>query len=184
MPLLLILILTVVNKFILLCFQFISLFCTVTLAAVPQNDRMTTLIQQVNAAQHSAIQNKEERVLIGRASWKISCRIQANDNLHFCMMRKNHITVMRLNDDYNISVGHSHAKNTLSFLKVDHHLAVSAREGLFRDANDLVIQFKQGNLLRIGYQLKGADTVQYSELSLIGFNDAFEDMQAQFKQNR
>ena len=95
-------------------------------------------------------------------------------------MRKNHITVMRMNDNYSLSVGIKHEKNSITLLKVDNNSIWQAREGLYRDAQTIIDQFKRGFEVKTEFNAFNTAKPVVNEVSLIGFSDAFNDMQQQY----
>ncbi|WP_171263572.1 hypothetical protein [Acinetobacter sp. ANC 5054] len=67
-------------------------------------------------------------------------------------MQKNQITVILLNDDYSINVGSDHVKNSISVLRVDQNHVLQTREGLYRDARNIIDQFRNGLIVKTRYE--------------------------------
>ena len=65
-----------------------------------KNDRLSYLIQRVDSQRTNDSVEKSENQLLGRASWNIQCWVKSSEGTKICTMRKNHITVMRMNDNY------------------------------------------------------------------------------------
>ncbi|GAA5185432.1 hypothetical protein GCM10023345_18710 [Acinetobacter kookii] len=145
-----------------------------------KNDRLGYLIQQVDYQHINDSLEKSENRLLGRASWDIQCWVKSSENTKICTMRKNHITVMRMNDSYSLSVGINHAKNSITLLKVDNNSVLQAREGLYRDAQAIIDQFKRGFEVKTEFNVSHNAKPVVNEVSLIGFSDAFNDMQQQY----
>ena len=170
------------NNFVLKYFGVLlfSYCCTATFAATMQKDSLHDLIEQFTSPQTTDVNIGIHRAMVGRASWHIQCEFQAQDKTKVCLMQKHHITVMRLNDDYSIYVSANHLKNSISALRVDQNNVVQAREGLYRDAGRIIEQFRTGLVVKTRFQSEN-HAAQYHELSLLGFADAFEDMQVQYQ---
>ena len=64
-------------------------------------------------------------------------------------------------------------------LYVDNNEILQAREGLFRNGDELIKQFKRGNYAFTRFQNNKKQLVE-NKISLNGFTDAFNDMEAQF----
>lgn len=171
------------NNFVLKYFGVLlfSYCCTATFAATMQKDSLNDLIEQFTSPQTSDVNIGINRAMVGRASWHIQCEFQAQDKSKVCFMQKHHITVMRLNDDYSINIGSNHLKNSISSLRVDQNNVVQAREGLYRDAGSIIEQFRTGSVVKTRFQSDINHATQYHEQSLLGFADAFEDMQVQYQ---
>ena len=153
---------------------------TVGAAAISlKSDPLGYLIQHVDYQREEPVEKLENR-LIGRASWHIQCWVKESEDTKICTMRKNHITVMRMNNHYSLSVGLKIAKNSTTLLKVDDNHALQAREGLYRDAQPIIDQFKRGIDVKTEFKPPYAVKVVTSETSLVGFTDAFNDMQQQY----
>lgn len=144
-----------------------------------KSDPLGYLIQHVDYQRDDTMEKLENR-LIGRASWNIQCWIKESEDTKICTMRKNNITVMRMNNHYSLSVGLKIAKNSSTVLKVDDNNALQAREGLYRDAQPIIDQFKRGIGVKTEFKPSYAIKVVASETSLVGFTDAFNDMQQQY----
>ena len=145
-----------------------------------KNDRLGYLIQRVDYQRINDSLEKSENQLLGRASWNIQCWVKSSENTKICTMRNNHITVMRMNDYYSLSVGTKHAKNSIALLKVDNNSVLQAREGLYRDAQAIIDQFKHGFEVKTEFNVPNTTKPVVNEVSLIGFSDAFNDMQQQY----
>ena len=171
------------NNFVLKYFGVLlfSYCCTATFAATMQKDSLHDLIEQFTSPQTADVNTGINRAMVGRASWHIQCEFQAQDKTKVCFMQKHHITVMRLNDDYSINIGSNHLKNSISSLRVDQNNVVQAREGLYRDAGSIIEQFRTGSVVKTRFQSDINHATQYHEQSLLGFADAFEDMQVQYQ---
>lgn len=87
---------------------------------------------------------------------------------------------MRMNDSYSLSVGINHARNSITLLKVDNNSVLQAREGLYRDAQAIIDQFKRGFEVKTEFNVSHNAKPVVNEVSLIGFSDAFNDMQQQY----
>lgn len=144
-----------------------------------KSDPLGYLIQHVDYQRDDTMEKLENR-LIGRASWNIQCWVKESEDTKICTMRKNNITVMRMNNHYSLSVGLKIAKNSSTVLKVDDNNALQAREGLYRDAQPIIDQFKRGIGVKTEFKPSYAIKVVASETSLVGFTDAFNDMQQQY----
>lgn len=145
-----------------------------------KNDRLSYLIQRVDYQRTNDSVEKSENQLLGRASWNIQCWVKSSEGTKICTMRKNHITVMRINDNYSLSVGIKHKKNSITLLKVDNNSIWQAREGLYRDAQTIIDQFKRGFEVKTEFNAFNTTKPVVNEVSLIGFSDAFNDMQQQY----
>ncbi|WP_162898207.1 hypothetical protein [Acinetobacter sp. WCHAc010034] len=145
-----------------------------------KNDRLGYLIQRVDYQRIDDSIEKSENQLLGRASWNIQCWVKAGEDTKICTMRKNHITVMRMNDHYSLSVGMKPAKNSITVLTVDDNSALQAREGLYRDAQPIIDQFKRGAQVKTEFKASNTAKTVMNEISLVGFTDAFNDMQQQY----
>jgi len=94
--------------------------------------------------------------------------------------RRRHITVMRMNDHYSLSVGMKPEKNSVTVLKVDDNSPLQAREGLYRDAQPIIDQFKRGSEVKTEFKATNTAKPVMNQISLVGFTDAFNDMQQQY----
>lgn len=159
----------------------LALSSTVGAAAVSvKNDRLGYLIQRVDYQRIDASIEKSENQLLGRASWNIQCWVKTGEDTKICTMRKNHITVMRMNDHYSLSVGMKPEKNSVTVLKVDDNSPLQAREGLYRDAQPIIDQFKRGSEVKTEFKATNTAKTVMNQISLVGFTDAFNDMQQQY----
>lgn len=120
-----------------------------------------------------------ENKLLGRVSWEIKCQYNATDDVKACVMSKGSISVLHLNNQYIINVGNGHKKESMGLIRVDKNTDFLEREGLFRNANTLIDQFKRGNYAYTRFQPSQGAVVE-SKISLLGFTDAFNDMEAKF----
>ena len=187
----------------ILMFKIIFNFCGVGLllaglgvsqamAASVSNDQLSQLIQRVElskktsgteaAKQTTRTPEQTEKNLLGRASWNIQCRVNVFEDSKVCIMKKNHIIVMRLNNDYSVSIGDNHQTNTLADARVDSQDVIQAREGLYRNADNLIDQMKKGSYLFTRYKRNGDKDYTEAKTSLVGFTAAFQDLQTQFTQ--
>lgn len=155
-----------------------------TSIAHAQDDRILQLIQRVEYQKKKDNKNLDqlEDKMLGRASWKIECRYQLFDDIKACMMQKGEITVMRLNNSYVVNVGEQVVPDSQVAIYVDKNAIQKADDGLFRHANRLLEQFKRGNYALIKYQMIGNQNHSEAKISLLGFTDAFNDMEKRFKQ--
>lgn len=147
--------------------------------SVQADDQLSSLITKVsNQSKIDTISAMENR-LLGRASWKIKCQYKAFDDMKACVMSKGPISILRLNNQYIINIGEKHQKNSEAYIRVDQSDTLQEREGLFRNASSLVGQMKRGNFAFTRfYQVKNKPIEH--KISLIGFTDALNDMEAQF----
>lgn len=149
-----------------------------------QDDKISQLIQRVEYQKKNDTKNLDqlEDKMLGRASWSIECRYQVFDDVKACMMQKGAITVMHLNNSYVVSVGERVQVDSQVAIYVDKNSIQKADDGLFRDASRLIDQFKKGTYAFIRYQSEGNSRNTEAKISLLGFTDAFNDMEKRFKQ--
>lgn len=148
-----------------------------------QADKISELIQRVeyqNKNESKKLDQLENKML-GRATWTIECRYQVFDDVKACMMQKGDITVMHLNNRYVINVGERVRTDSQVSMYIDKNSIQRADDGLFRDANRLIDQFKKGSYAFIRYQKEDSSRNTEAKISLLGFTDAFNDMENRFK---
>lgn len=154
-----------------------------TSIAHAQDDKISQLIQRVEyqkTKDNKTLDQLEDKML-GRASWNIECRYQVFDDVKACMMQKGAITVMHLNNSYVVNVGERVQSGTQVSIYVDKNTIQRADDGLFRDSSRLIEQFKKGSHAFIRYQAEGNSRNTEAKISLLGFTDAFNDMEKRFK---
>lgn len=160
------------------------------------NDQLSQLIQRVEHSKASVTIDTAkssakatdvtlaqlEKNVLGRASWKIQCRVNVFEDSKVCIMKKGDIIVMRLNNEYSVSIGESHQNNAMVEARVDKQSTLQAREGLYRDASRLIDQMKRGSYIFTRYKKSSEKDYIESKTSLVGFTSAFQDLQLQFNQ--
>ena len=143
-------------------------------------DKISSLILKVSSKSNN---NEEidllENKLLGRASWKIKCQYKVFEDIKACVMSKGPISVLRVNQQYIVNIGEKHLKDNLAFIHVDQQEILKEREGLFRNGSELIKQFKRGNFAFTRFQNNKKQVIE-NKVSLDGFTDAFNDMEAQF----
>lgn len=149
------------------------------MGSVQADDQLSTLITKVSSQSKVDSISAMENNLLGRASWKIKCQYKAFDDMKACVMSKGPISILRLNSQYIVSIGEKHEKNSSAYIRVDQGDALQEREGLFRNGSALVGQMKRGNFAFTRFQQAKNKQIE-NKVSLIGFTDAFNDMEAQF----
>ena len=87
---------------------------------------------------------------------------------------------MHLNDNYFVNIGNKVVKNSVVYVHVDKNNILQDRDGLFRNGNLLIKQFKRGNNIFIRYNAKNKIQEIERKISLLGFSDAFNDMENQY----
>lgn len=155
---------------------FPAFFIATTYAA---EDRLSSLILRVNAQSNNDEISLVENKLLGRASWKIKCQYKTFEDMKACVMSKGAISVLHINNQYIVNIGQKHQKDTMTFIRVDQGESLQAREGLFRNGNDLIDLLKRGNYAYTRFQQNKTQYIE-DKTSLLGFTDAFNDMEAQF----
>lgn len=143
-------------------------------------DKISSLILKVSSKSNN---NEEidllENKLLGRASWKIKCQYKVFEDIKACVMSKGPISVLRVNQQYIVNIGEKHLKDNPAFIHVDQQEILKEREGLFRNGSELIKQFKRGNFAFTRFQNNKKQVIE-NKVSLDGFTDAFNDMEAQF----
>lgn len=144
------------------------------------DDQLSSLITRVNTqTKNSDVISPLENKLLGRASWKIKCQYKAFDDMKACVMSKGPISILHMNSQYIVNIGDKHEKNTMAFIRVDQGDSLQDREGLFRNGTNIVGQLKRGNYAYTRFQQNKGQAIE-NKISLVGFTDAFNDMEAQF----
>lgn len=143
------------------------------------DDQLSSLITKVSSHSKSDAITAMESRLLGRASWKIKCQYKAFDDMKACVMSKGTISILHLNSQYIVNIGEKHEKNSLAYIRIDQGDTLQEREGLFRNGNNLIGQMKRGNFAFTRYS-QGKNQQIENKISLNGFTDAFNDMEAQF----
>jgi hypothetical protein len=145
------------------------------------DDQLSSLIRNVEYQSNSKEQVDRLNSQVARASWRLKCWVRVFEDTKICVMQKNHLTVMRLNDSYSLSVGGKHQKNSMTSIRIDEGSIVQAREGLYRDALPVIEQMKRGYYIFSRYKGQEKDIDVENKVSLMGFTDAFNDMQLQYR---
>lgn len=168
-------------------FKSLSVFIIVAILSIFESivwadDRLSSLIMRVNNQSKPDVHiSNLENHLLGRLSWQIKCHHKKLDDATACMMTKGKITVLRINNQYSVSVGDKVLKNSAASIEVDNSKIYSANDGLYRNANDLISEFQKGNEAIIKYKKQDKKNGEI-KLPLIGFSAAFNDMEGQFKE--
>lgn len=149
-------------------------------ATNPVDDQLNQLIQKVES-QSNKDQIDRLNSQVARASWRIKCWVRVFEDTKICVMQKNYLTIMRLNDTYSVSIGGKHQKNSMTKIRIDEGEVIGAREGLYRDAMPVIDQMKRGYHLFTRYTSQDKGTNVESKVSLMGFTEAFNDMQMQYR---
>ncbi|WP_111860460.1 hypothetical protein [Acinetobacter sp. CFCC 10889] len=143
------------------------------------DDQLSTLITKVGSQSKTDTISAMENKLLGRASWKIKCQYKAFDDMKACVMSKGPISILHLNNQYIVNIGEKHEKNSQAYIRIDQADTLQEREGLFRNGNSLIGQMKRGNFAFTRFQQSKNQQIE-NKISLTGFTDAFNDMEAQF----
>lgn len=144
------------------------------------DDRISNLILKVNAkANNNADIDLIENKLLGRASWKIKCQYKVFEDVKACVMNKGPISILHVNHQYIVNIGEKNLKDNPAYVYVDNNEILQEREGLFRNGDELIKQFKRGNYAFTRFQNNKKQLIE-NKISLNGFTDAFNDMEAQF----
>ena len=149
-------------------------------AASVVDDQLNNLIRNVES-QSQKEQADRLNSQVARASWRIKCWVRVFEDTKICVMQKNDLTIMRLNDTYSVSIGGKHQKNTMTQIRIDTGEVMEAREGLYRDAMPVIDQMKRGYNLFSRYKSQDKGSNVDRKVSLMGFTDAFNDMQLQYR---
>ncbi len=149
-------------------------------AASTIDDQLNHLIRKVES-QSQKDQADRLNSQVARASWRIKCWVRVFEDTKICVMQKNDLTVMRLNDTYSVSIGGKHQKNSMTQIRIDKGEVIEAREGLYRDAMPVIDQLKRGYNVFSRYKLQDKGSNVDRKVSLMGFTDAFNDMQLQYR---
>ena len=80
---------------------------------------------------------------------------------------------------YIVNIGEKNLKDNPAYVYVDNNEILQEREGLFRNGDELIKQFKRGNYAFTRFQNNKKQLVE-NKISLNGFTDAFNDMEVQF----
>lgn len=142
-------------------------------------DQLSSLITKVNNQSKSDEISAGESRLLGRASWKIKCQYKAFDDMKACVMSKGPISVLHLNNQYIVNIGEKHEKNSQAYIRIDQGDTLQEREGFFRNGSSLIGQMKRGNFAFTRFKQSKNQQIEH-KISLNGFTDAFNDMEAQF----
>ncbi|MFU9046414.1 invasion associated locus B family protein [Acinetobacter tibetensis] len=94
-------------------------------------------------------------------------------------MSKGPISILHVNHQYIVNIGEKHLKDNPAFIHIDNKEILQEREGLFRNGSELIKQFKGGNYAFTRFQNNKKQLIE-NKISLDGFTDAFNDMEAQF----
>ena len=143
-------------------------------------DRLSTLILKINTklSNNGEIDLLENK-LIGRASWRIKCQYKVFEDIKACVMSKGPISILNINNKYVVNVGENHLKDNPAFIHIDNKDILQEREGLFRNGSELIKQLKRGNYAYTRFQNNKKQLIE-NKIPLVGFTDAFNDMEAQF----
>ncbi len=142
-------------------------------------DRLSTLILKINTklSNNGEIDLLENK-LIGRASWRIKCQYKVFEDIKACVMSKGPISILNVNNKYVVNVGENHLKDNPAFIHIDNKDILQEREGLF-NGSELIKQLKRGNYAYTRFQNNKKQLIE-NKIPLVGFTDAFNDMEAQF----
>ena len=174
------------NKFLWAGVTILSLILSHSVFAANKSyysdDRLADLIRVVEYSKnHEEISQLENRI-VARSSWNVRCWIKVFDQAKICTLQKDNITVIRLNHDYSVVIGNQPSKSPKTALRVDQHPVIYTQDGSFRNALQLIEQFKRGYYVYTRFQ----QTHQFEDIdqqvSLMGFQDAFRQMEKQFAQ--
>ena len=168
----------------ILYFTFFLLFSVSTFAANlnKSEDEISSILKRVNPTSQDIQIAQREKELLGRVSWKIQCRSKGYENNDLCIMTKGPFSIIKIKNSYTLSLGENHQKNSNTHLKIDSNDVITAREGLYRNADDIIEQFKNGLIAYSNYAAKNKNADINDKTSLIGFTAAFNDMENQYEQ--
>lgn len=145
------------------------------------DDQLTDLISRVEYPARSKEEVDRLNSQVARASWRIKCWVRVFEDTKVCVMQKSHLTVMRLEDSYSVSIGTQHQKNSSTTIRIDQGQLIQAREGLYREALPVIEQMKRGYYLFSCYKMSEKGNLIENKISLLGFTEAFNDMQQQYR---
>jgi len=162
---------------------FISLFFLIPIFVsntYASEDQLSTLILKINTKpSNNGEVDLLENKFLGRASWNIKCQYKVFEDIKACVMSKGPISILNVNNQYVVNIGEKHLKNNPAFIHVDNKDILQEREGLFRNGSEIIKQLKRGNYAYTRFQNNKKQLIE-NKIPLIGFTDAFNDMEAQF----
>lgn len=149
---------------------------------IVKDDQISDLIKKVEyrSQQDEKQITKIENQMLDRASWNIKCKYKVFDDTKVCLMQKGDLSVLHLNNQFIVNIGEKVLKNSMVSVKIDNHKIFQDREGLFRNANTMIEQFKRGNFVFARYVTSTKNQEIERKISLAGFTEAFNDMESQF----
>ena len=145
------------------------------------DDQLSQLIRKVQEPSSSREQMDRVNGQIARASWQVRCWVRIFEDSKICVIQKEHLTIMRLNNTYSVSIGNQHLKGSFSSLRIDGNKVVKAQEGLYRDATPIIDQMKRGYYLFTRYHTQDKANTIENKISLMGLTDAYNDMQIRYR---
>lgn len=143
------------------------------------DDQLSQLIRKVQ--QSSSMQEQDDRSSQARATWQVKCWVRVFEDTKICVIQKEHLTIMRINNNYSVNVGSKHLNGSFSSLRIDDNKVIKAKEGLYRNGMPIIEQMKRGYYLFSRYQIQDKGTTLENKVSLMGFTDAYNDMQIRYR---
>ena len=156
-----------------------SLFISSAYADTVNQDGLVKLIAAIQ--KNDIDSHKPDMNMVNRLSWKINCWDNVNGNNKICILNKENVSVVRVDDTYNLVIGSNQNKSKNTALNIDNKYKEIAKEGIYRNANALIDNMKTGYTLEISYEDKSLNKEVKKSISLLGFTSALNDLDANFE---
>lgn len=110
----------------------------------------------------------------------ISCRKDRFDHSKFCAIKKSNLIVSIFNGKSGILVGGNHFPGKKSAIKIDNKQSFIGKEGEFKNENSIISQLIKGDMAYTRYIEWPYNYHIDDEISLVGFNEAYQELKKRY----
>lgn len=117
----------------------------------------------------------------GVNGWEfISCNKDRFDQSKFCAIKKSSLMVSIFNGRSGILVGGNHFPGKKSAIKIDNKQSFTGKEGEFNNQNSIISQLLKGDVVYTRYIEWPYSYNVNDEISLDGFNEAYQELKKRY----
>ena len=151
-----------------------------TLPVHANNDLEVLINSLVKQSKGNSESIQSDTALLNRLSWQVKCWQHLEEHSKICMIRKDKVAVLRIDNAYSVSVGEAHQKGSSTEYNIDQKKAEWAYQGLYRDAEQIIEQMKKGKVMQIRYLPQNMSQTVEKSISLMGFSAALDEAEQKF----
>lgn len=114
--------------------------------------------------------------------WNVSrCERDIFEDKRSCVMSKDDVLIMIINDYEYVSVGRNHFPFRQSAIKIDNNPTIYGTEGIFKENTNIIKQMLKGKILHYRYYEFPKDYYIDKSISLDDFKQAYENLWQKYR---